>query len=53
VTVGQYQPPNISYTNYETPAFTIATSGNHTVTLTGVGTGTDFTAFVDDVRLTP
>ena len=50
VTVGQFQPPSTSYTDYQTPAFTIA-SGNHTLALTGVGSGTDFTAFVDDVRL--
>ncbi|MBA3507274.1 MAG: DUF4397 domain-containing protein, partial [Betaproteobacteria bacterium] len=53
VTVGQYQPPNTSYTSYATPAFTIATGGTHTIALVGAGGGgTDFTAFVDDVRLT-
>jgi hypothetical protein len=51
VAVGQYQPPNTAYSSYQTPPFTIATSGNHTVTLAGVGTGSDFTAFIDDVRL--
>ena len=52
VPVGQYQPPSTAYTNYQTPAFTIATTGNHTLSLAGIGTGSDFTAFVDDVRLT-
>ncbi len=51
VTVGQYQPPNTAYTNYTTPSFTVASSGNHTITLVGVGSGADFTAFIDDVRL--
>ncbi len=52
VPVGQYQPPSTAYTNYQTPAFTIATTGSHTLSLAGIGTGSDFTAFVDDVRLT-
>jgi len=53
VTVGQYQPPNTSYTSYTTPAFTIASAGTHTIALLGAGGGgTDFTAFVDNVRLT-
>src|SRR5204862_460523 len=51
VTVGQFQPPGVSYTSYSTPAFTIASSGNHTIALVGIGSGGDFTAFVDDVRL--
>jgi hypothetical protein len=51
VTVGQYQPPSASYTSYATPSFTVASSGNHTITLVGIGTGSDFTAFIDDVRL--
>ncbi len=53
VTIGQYQPPGITYSSYQTAAFTIATTGTHTITLGGVGSGSDFTAFVDDVRLTP
>ncbi len=52
VPVGQYQPPSTAYTNYQTPAFTIATTGSHTLSLVGIGTGSDFTALVDDVRLT-
>src|SRR5436190_23315023 len=51
ITVGQFQPPDVFYTSYSTPAFAIATSGNHTITLLGVGGGVDFTAFVDDVQL--
>jgi glucose/arabinose dehydrogenase len=52
VTVGQYQPPNTTYSGYTTPSFTIAGSDNHTIALVGAGSGTDFTAFIDDVRLT-
>jgi hypothetical protein len=52
VTVGQYQPPNTTYSGYTTPSFTIAGSGSHTIALLGAGSGTDFTAFIDDVRLT-
>src|SRR6201999_3814937 len=52
VTVGEYQPPGTSYTAYQTPSFTIGSTGNHTVGLLGVGSGGDFTGFVDDVRLT-
>jgi len=52
VTVGQYQPPNTTYSGYTTPSFTIAGSGSHMIALVGAGSGTDFTAFVDDVRLT-
>ena len=51
VPVGQFQPPSTAYTNYQTPAFTIATTGSHTLSLAGIGAGSDFTAFVDDVRL--
>ena len=51
VTIGQYQPPNKTYSTYQTSPFSIASPGNHTLTLTGVGSGSDFTAFVDDVRL--
>ena len=53
VTVGQYTPPSTAYTNYTTAAFTIASSGSHTLSLAGMGTGSDFTGFVDDVQLTP
>jgi hypothetical protein len=53
VAVGQFEPPGSAYASYTTPAFTIAGSGSHTITLVGVGGGgADFTAFVDDVRLT-
>jgi Big-like domain-containing protein/PQQ enzyme-like repeat protein/putative pyrroloquinoline-quinone-binding quinoprotein len=52
VTVGQYQPPGTNYTSYQTPMFAIASGGTHTIALVGVGTGGDFTAFVDNVRLT-
>lgn len=52
VNVGQYQPAGISYTVYQTPQFTVASSGNHTITLSGAGSGNDFTAFVDNVSVT-
>ena len=51
VTVGEYQPPSTAYGTYQTPAFVVSTSGTHTVALIGVGGGSDYTAFVDDVRL--
>ena len=53
VTVGQYQPPGIAYSSYQTPVFTLGTGGSHTIALTGVGTGGDFTGFVDNVSITP
>ncbi|HZP89020.1 MAG TPA: Ig-like domain repeat protein, partial [Burkholderiales bacterium] len=52
VTVGQYQPPGTSYTSYQTAPFAIAASGNHTVAIVATGSGSDYTAFVDDIRLT-
>ena len=51
ITVGQYQPPGTAYSGYTTPAFMVASSGSHTISLVGAGSGSDFTAFVDDVRL--
>ena len=51
MTVGEYQPPDASFTMYRTPVFTVGSSGSHTVTLTGVGSGSDFTAFVDNVTI--
>jgi serine protease len=51
VTVGQYQPPSSAYGSYQTSAFSIASSGNHTLALIGVGSGSDFTALVDNVVL--
>jgi hypothetical protein len=50
--VGQYQPPSTNYSDYQTASFT-ATAGSHTISLIGVGSGSDFTAFVDNVVLTP
>ena len=52
VTVGQYQPPGTSYSQYQTPAFTLA-AGSHTIALSGVGSGGDYTAFVDSVTIGP
>ena len=49
--VGLFQPPSAIYTTYVTPQFTIANAGFHTLTLAGVGSGTDYTAFVDAVVL--
>ena len=52
--VGQFQPPGTFYSQYQTGPFIIATSGSHTLTLQGIGDGdSDFTAFVDDIQLTP
>jgi len=51
VTVGQYQPPGTAYGTYQISAFTIASSGNHTIALIGVGTGGDFTGFIDNVSV--
>jgi hypothetical protein len=51
VTVGQYQPPGSAYGSYQTNAFTIASSGNHTIALIGVGSGADYTAFVDSLSV--
>jgi PKD repeat protein len=52
--VGQFQPPDTSYTTYRTPPFTISAGGDHTLVLQGVGGGgIDFTAFVDTVQLFP
>jgi hypothetical protein len=38
-----------TYSGYATPSFSVASSGSRTISLGGVGTGTDSTAFVDDV----
>ena len=52
VTVGQYQPPATTYGFYQTAPFNIASTGAHTLTLVGTGGGgTDFTGFIDDVRI--
>lgn len=50
--VGQFQPSGTAYATYQTSAFAIAAAGSHTIMLKGIGTGSDFTAFVDDVRVT-
>jgi hypothetical protein len=42
-----------AYTTYQTPAFSVAASGSHTVSLSGIGSGADFTAFVDNASITP
>ena len=49
--VGQYQPPGTSYGSYQTSSFSVAASGTHTLTLAGVGSGSDYTGFVDNVQL--
>lgn len=51
VEVGRYQPAGTSYGSYQTAAFPVI-AGSHVLTLQGAGSGTDFTAFVDDVKLT-
>ena len=51
VTVGLFQPTGTAYLPYTTSAFTIASAGPHTIALIGAGSGSDFTAFVDDVRI--
>ena len=51
VAVGQYQPAGTAYASYQTGPFAIAAPGNHTIALKGIGSGTDFTAFVDSITL--
>ena len=51
IVAGQYQPPSGSWSTYQTPAFNLLTGGNHTIALAGVGSGTDYTAFVDAITL--
>jgi hypothetical protein len=51
VTVGQFQPPSTSYTSFQTAPFSIVTAGSHSVSVTGVGTGSDFTAFFDSLTV--
>ncbi len=62
IEVGRFEPPadftpppgpaKCPYAHYDTPPFTVG-GGIHTLKLAGVGGGGyDFTAFVDDVRLT-
>jgi len=46
--VAQFQPP-LDYTRFTTPPFTLSTSGNHAITLSGLATA-DFTA-LEDVRV--
>ena len=50
-TVGLFTPPDSTYAAYSTPTLDIASSGTHTMEFVGVGSGTDFTAFVDDVHI--
>ena len=51
--VGQCEPAGASYALCQTPPFTIAVGGDHTLALVGIGAGgADFTAFVDDVKVT-
>ena len=48
--VGDYTPPRGAYGT--SPAYTFSvTAGSHTVQLAGVGTGSDYTAFIDNVVL--
>ena len=48
--LGQFQP-GAEYSRFTTATFTLATSGNHTISLSGLAT-VDYTAFVDDIRVT-
>lgn len=43
--------PTANFATYETAPFTIGSTGPVLVELAGVGTGTDFTAFVDNVAI--
>lgn len=52
-TIGDYQPPSGSYSSYQSPPFTISTTGSHTLAIIGVGSGFDFTAFVDGISVVP
>ena len=48
--IGDYTPPRGAYGN--SPAYTFSvTAGSHTLQLAGVGSGPDYTAFIDDVVL--
>ena len=51
VTLAQFQPPQGPYATFITPVFNIGTSGNHTISLVGAGSGSDYTGFVDSVRI--
>jgi len=52
VTVGQVTPPSTSYSSYQTPSFTVAAAGTHTVEFTGLDPlGGDNTAFIDEVSI--
>ncbi len=49
--IGQFQPGSSSYVFYQTPVFTITSAGGHLVELVGAGSGSDYTALIDDVRI--
>ncbi|HEY2990624.1 MAG TPA: hypothetical protein VGL11_23115 [Candidatus Binatia bacterium] len=48
---GTFTPTTGDLQNYSTVSFTIGTSGTYTLLLQGVGSGTDFTAFIDNVAI--
>lgn len=47
--VGSYQPPDKTFTEYQTPPFTVV-AGDHVFSFIGAGWGSDFTALIDDVH---
>ena len=49
---GDFTPPRGGYGASPVYTFAIATAGSHTITLAGVGSGSDYTAFIDSVMLT-
>ncbi len=51
LSIAQCQPAGITYSVCQTLPFSIGTPGGHTLTLAGIASGSDFTAFIDDVRL--
>jgi hypothetical protein len=50
-TVGTFTPTSGSFTPFATNAFTISTSGNHTLAFIGTGTASDCTDFIDNVGI--
>jgi hypothetical protein len=48
---GTFTPTTGDLQGYSTPRFTISWPGTYTLSLQGVGSGTDFTAFIDNVAI--
>jgi len=52
-TVGTFTPTSGSFTSFASNAFTVSTTGNHTLAFVGTGTGSDCTDFIDSVGIEP